>query len=420
MIRRLKLKSDFSRNVLTLITGTTIAQVIPIAISPLLTRIYTPEDFGLAALFFAFFSILSSIATGRYELAIMSPKSDDEAKHIVFLSILVGAFIFFIATILIWFFDEEIVIFLGNPEIKNWLYFIPFLLFSFGIYQSIYYWLNRKKKYRRMSQNKIIQAGSISIAQLIIGIFSKSGLIIGIICGWFFSIFFVYRSSKIKYSDFRLKKSKKLLLKYKEYPLFQAPSSLLNGIAAQSPIIVISRSFLDSTVGFFSLLSNTLNAPAALIAKSIGNVYFQRVSEHSNSSPHLLLRDIYSVAFKLFILSVVLFSPIVFFGPELFSIVFGREWVDAGSYAQILVYSVAFKFVVSPLSSIFLAIDKIKVSSMWQLSYFVVIVSVLLLSSSLEFEKFLWVYVFSEIVMYVFYFLLMINSTKKYIAMTRI
>ena len=150
MIRRLKLKSDFSRNVLTLITGTTIAQVIPIAISPLLTRIYTPEDFGLAALFFAFFSILSSIATGRYELAIMSPKSDDEAKHIVFLSILVGAFIFFIATILIWFFDEEIVIFLGNPEIKNWLYFIPFLLFSFGIYQSIYYWLNRKKKYRRI------------------------------------------------------------------------------------------------------------------------------------------------------------------------------------------------------------------------------------------------------------------------------
>jgi O-antigen/teichoic acid export membrane protein len=419
VIKRLKLKSEFSRNVLTLITGTTIAQTIPIALSPLLTRMYSPEDFGLLALFFAFFSISTTIATGRYELAIMSPKSEDEAKHVVFLSILVGAFIFFIATILIWFFDAEIAIFLGNPEIKNWLHFIPFLLFSFGVYQSIFYWLNRKKKYRRMSKNKIIQVGSISMAQLIIGTFSKSGLIIGVICGWIFSIFFVYRSSKIKYSGFRLKESKKLLLKYKEYPLFQAPSSLLNGIATQAPIIVISRSFLDSTVGLFSLLSNTLNAPAALIAKSIGNVYFQRVSEHSNSSPHLLLRDIYSVAFKLSILSVVLFSPIVFFGPELFSIIFGREWVDAGLYAQILVYSVAFKFVISPLSSIFLAIDKIKVSSIWQSSYFVVTVSILLISASLEFEKFLWVYVLSDIIMYLLYFLLMINSTKKYVAMRR-
>ena len=146
MIQRLKPKSEFSRNVLTLMTGTTIAQAIPIAISPILTRIYSPEDFGMLALFLALFSILSTIATGRYELAIMSPESDDEAKDIVFLSILVAIFVFFISTILIWFFDVEIAILLGNSEIKNWLYFIPFTVLSFGVYQSIDYWLNRQKK----------------------------------------------------------------------------------------------------------------------------------------------------------------------------------------------------------------------------------------------------------------------------------
>jgi len=50
MINKLKLKSEFAKNVLTLMTGTTIAQAIPIAISPILTRIYTPEDFGVFAL----------------------------------------------------------------------------------------------------------------------------------------------------------------------------------------------------------------------------------------------------------------------------------------------------------------------------------------------------------------------------------
>ena len=230
-------------------------------------------------------------------------------------------------------------------------------------------------------------------------------------------MFVVFSRSKIKYSDFRLKESKKALLKYKDYPLFQAPSSVLNSIAEQSPVIFISRSFLDSTVGFFSLVLKTLNAPVTLISKSIGQVYFQRVSEHANSSPHLLLSDIYSVAFKLSILSVLLFLPVVFFGPELFSIIFGSEWVEAGLYAQILVYSISVKFVVGPLSTIFLAIDRIKVASMWQLAYFVVTISVLVLATSFEFEKFLWIYVFSEIVMYLLYFLLIIHTTKKYVAM---
>ena len=417
MIQRLKPKSEFSRNVLTLMTGTTIAQAIPIAISPILTRIYSPEDFGMLALFLALFSILSTIATGRYELAIMSPESDDEAKDIVFLSILVAIFVFFISTILIWFFDVEIAILLGNSEIKNWLYFIPFTVLSFGVYQSIDYWLNRQKKYRGMSENKLIQVGSVSILQLIIGVFSKSGLILGSISGWAVSMFFVFNRSKIKYSDFRLKESEKALLKYKDYPLFQAPSSVLNSIAEQSPVIFISRAFLESTVGFFSLVLKTLNAPVALISKSIGQVYFQKISEHANSSPHLLLSDIYSVAFKLSILSVLLFSPIVFFGPELFSIIFGSEWIEAGLYAQILVYSIAIKFVVSPLSTIFLAIDRIKVASMWQLAYFIITLSVLVLAISFEFEKFLWIYVFSEIVMYLLYFLLIIHTTKKYVAM---
>ena len=90
MINKLKPKSEFSRNVLTLMTGTTIAQAIPIAISPILTRIYTPEDFGMFALYMSVASILSVVATGRYELAIMLPKKDEDAVNIVALSIIIS------------------------------------------------------------------------------------------------------------------------------------------------------------------------------------------------------------------------------------------------------------------------------------------------------------------------------------------
>ena len=89
MIQRLKPKSEFSKNVLTLMTGTTIAQAIPIAISPILTRIYTPEDFGVLALFVAITSIFGSIANGRYELAIMLPKKDENAINIFALGLII-------------------------------------------------------------------------------------------------------------------------------------------------------------------------------------------------------------------------------------------------------------------------------------------------------------------------------------------
>ena len=83
MLQRFKLKSEFSKNVLTLMTGTTIAQTIPVAISPILTRIYTPEDFGIFAIYLAITAILGNIVSGRYELAIMIPKKDEDAINLI-------------------------------------------------------------------------------------------------------------------------------------------------------------------------------------------------------------------------------------------------------------------------------------------------------------------------------------------------
>jgi len=90
MLTKLKPKSEFSRNVLTLMTGTTIAQAIPIAISPVLIRIYTSEDFGVFALYMSIASILSVVATGRYEMAIMLPKKDSDAINVVVLSMIIS------------------------------------------------------------------------------------------------------------------------------------------------------------------------------------------------------------------------------------------------------------------------------------------------------------------------------------------
>ena len=152
LINKLKPKSEFNRNVLTLMTGTTIAQAIPIAISPILTRIYTPEDFGMFALYMSIASIIAIVATGRYELAIMLPKKDEDAINIVALSIIISFFVSFISLLIVFIFNTQITNILGNPEISIWLYFIPLTVLLTGIYQSFNYWSNRKKQYKRLAK----------------------------------------------------------------------------------------------------------------------------------------------------------------------------------------------------------------------------------------------------------------------------
>ncbi|HHD79092.1 MAG TPA: translocase, partial [Epsilonproteobacteria bacterium] len=141
-------------------TGTSIAQAIPLAISPILTRIYTPEDFGIFALYMSVASMIAVTATGRYELAIMLPKKDDDAMNIVALSIVISFFVSFITLLIVFSFNAQITHLLGNPEISFWLYFIPITVLLTGIYQSFNYWINRKKEYGRLATNKVIQSGT--------------------------------------------------------------------------------------------------------------------------------------------------------------------------------------------------------------------------------------------------------------------
>jgi O-antigen/teichoic acid export membrane protein len=185
LINKLKPKSEFSRNVLTLITGTTIAQAIPIAISPILTRIYTPADFGVFALYMSIASIMSVIATGRYELAIMLPKKDEDAINIVALSLMISFFISLVSLMIVFIFNSQITNLLGNHEISNWLYFIPITVLLTGIYQSFNYWSNRKKHYKRLALSRVLQSGTTSSANLGMGYygFGSSGLILGGVLG---------------------------------------------------------------------------------------------------------------------------------------------------------------------------------------------------------------------------------------------
>ena len=369
MIQGLKHKSEFSRNVLTLMTGTTIAQAIPVAISPILTRIYTPEDFGLLALYMALAAIVAVIATGRYELAIMLPKREKDAINIVFLSFIVAVLVSFICLLIVWGFNAEIVALLNSPKIANWLYFIPLTILLTGAYQSLNYWNNRKKKYKNISNSKIIQSTVMGGSQLsldampntLIHKFSSFGLIFGYIIAQFSAfIFLVQRFIKFDRGKIYLVNTNKIVVlakRYKNFPLVNSWSGLLNTASLQVPIFVLTSLFSSAVTGFFSIAQRILQMPMSLIGSAIGQVYFQKASEVIADREEIK-KITYNLNKKLLYIGIFPVSITLVAGDYLFAFVLGEPWIVAGEYAQYLSVWIFFVFISSPLSHLMTLYEK--------------------------------------------------------------
>ena len=396
MINKLKPKSEFSRNVLTLMTGTTIAQAVPIAISPILTRIYTPEDFGVFALYMAIAAIISIIATGRYEMAIMLPKKDEDVNSIVKLILILLSSISVFVFLIVFIFNQEITNLFENKEISNWLYFLPLSIVLTGIYQVFNYLLIREKSFKRLAKNKVIVSTSNASTQLAIGLGSTSsfGLLFGNLTGYIVSIFFIIKSKIInKYFQLRGVPIQKVANEYKNFPKYDVPSVLVNVLANQLPLFALGKYFSLGVLGYYSLMYKVLMMPINLLSNTILDVFKQKATEDYNKYGNC--KSIYiSTLKKLVLLGIVPFTVLGIFAPDLFAFVFGDKWRVAGEFAQIMTPMFYIKFVVSPLSYTFFIVNKQNLNFYGQIFLFLGIL-VSIISSIYYKDEYILVFLFS-------------------------
>jgi O-antigen/teichoic acid export membrane protein len=364
MLNKLKPKSGFSRNVLTLMTGTTIAQIIPIAISPILTRIYTPEDFGVFALYMSIVSILSIVATGRYELAIVLPKKENEALYLLILSIGLSFIFAFIVFISIFVFNDLIIAHLTNKNNLIWIYLIPLGIIFTAIYQSFSYWFNRQKMYKKLSYNIISQNIGMSIFQIFIGlteVFKNIGLILGYIIGQMISsiifIFYFFNGNANK-NNINKKKLFIYFKKYKQYPLKNILGSFINSLASQMPIILIGIFYTPALAGFYMMAMKVLNVPMVFLGRAFSQVFYRNavIEKEKKTLYSFVLKNTKFLALVIFIPMLILY----FYGEDIFALVFGSKWIVSGEITKLLAPMIVVGFVYSAQSSIIMILDKLE------------------------------------------------------------
>ncbi len=422
MIHHLKKRiprGGFVRNVLTLMTGTTIAQAIPIAISPILTRLYTPADFGIFALYMAIAYSIAVIVTGRYELAIMLPKRDKNAISLTVLAIGVSVLVSLIVLGLFTIFGTKIAKLLNNPDISIWLYFIPLSILLMGIFESLDCWSTRKQQYKRSAISRVTRSLVTSAVSLAMGLFTTlgaSGLIIGAILGQAFAVIvlghLIDRDDQINVKSIKLPRILANAKKHKDFPIYSAPPALLDTTSLQAPILLINQFYDSAVAGFFNLTQRVIGLPMALIGGAVEQVYFQKLSHAKNQGEpigHILIKT----ALHLFLIGLPITIVLMIAGPILFAFVFGEEWRVAGEYAQIISIAFLVRFAVSPITAIFAVTGHLKECAKWQVIYFLTTFSVLGFGAfSLEIKDFLLLYVIHEVILYLYYFYLSIKVSK--------
>lgn len=388
------------KNVLTLITGTSIAQAIPIIVAPILTRLYSPEDFGVLAVFTAIAAIIGSIATWRYELAIVIPKSDQEAINITILSIFCSFITSLLVLVIVVVFHDEIINSLNQPYLSKWLYFIPLVIFFIGIFNALNYLNIRLNFFEIIAKTNVFKSFSASTTQLVLGLFQygTAGLILGymasIILGNSRMVIFSYREQKENIKKCEVEKVRNVFQKYNEYPKFNILATLFNTASLYIINFIIPILYSSKYLGFYSLSQRIFILPTQIVGSAFGQAFIKSAADEKNETG--CVKTSFTSTFKqLTILAVPGFVLLYFIIEELVIFIFGEAWRSTGEISKILMWLLLIRFIVSPLSSVLNLYNKQKVILFWQITLFVLSIFSFLAAFflNLDFTDFLKVYV---------------------------
>ena len=346
---------------MTLLTGTTLAQAIPLLVAPVLSRLYVPEDFGALALFTSIVFTVGSIAGMRYEIAIVLPEEEQDARGLARIALMSSAVIAALMAIVILFFRH----FLNeaHPQFPVW-FWSALCGGSVFLYSFFNISLNRELRYKQFKQisfAKVSRTFTTALISVVLAFtfFKTFGLIIGVAAGFLIADIFLFSRGR---GYFREKKpspasSRQLMQTYKDFRNINTPHVLLDNFKEHGIVFVLAAFFISPVVGLYSLAFRILKAPVGLIGNSIHQVFYQRATELTREDKpiHHLVKKLY---LNLFFVGLPVFGLLFFFAPALFAFIFGENWREAGTIAGILSPWLLINFIASPVASVALILKK--------------------------------------------------------------
>jgi O-antigen/teichoic acid export membrane protein len=380
---------DFWRKVATVLGGTAVAQLIPLAVLPLLTRLIGPQELGLYFLWLGVAGVLTVLAGAKLDMAIFMAHTEEVINDLLRLIFIVSIGVAFLTLIVFKVVLPWSGVMIDNQVVHEFSGILVFLATTTAIYQSLLAILTYRAAFKRLAWARILLAGSVALLQLLVAFagLGAKGLIYShllmtlamtiVVMQWLqLSPLFLVRG-------FSWPRLGNVLAANYRFPLFSMPGNFINSFAAQLPLFIIIARFGSASVAFYGLTLKVLAGPIGLLANSVLTVFKEQAGRDFREQGNC--KDAYRYAFKsLACLAIPPALILGLFGEQIFRLSFGPEWAAAGRYAQILTPVFCTRFIASPLSYTLYLSQRQLHAFIWQVGVLAMTWAVFTLSRGLE------------------------------------
>lgn len=333
---------DFAKHVATLMAGSAGAMAVSLLAAPIIGRLFTPADYGVAAFFVTLCMLIGSLAPLNYERTILLPKNNEDSFLLISLSLRLLSAISFLILVcvgIVWILGFPLP-FGGTLGARAW--FLPAGIWLVGMGSIVNSALTRAKEFHTISYtvfgHSTLTTGSRIAAGAIWGS-SISGLIGGFLLGYGAYLPLIKRRSRVLLRLISprqsLRRLKNIATEYKDFPLYSMPATFAMRLSSRLPILVIGAIYAPEVLGFYAMADRLIRSPIMSAGQAIRNVYLQRTASLRSRGASLRAPFV-KTTIGLTLLGLIPFGALAFFGTDLLRILLGERWIPAGQYVEVL------------------------------------------------------------------------------------
>jgi len=361
-------KGTFSKNIAIVAGGTTLTQLLGVAFSPIVSRLYSPEEFGILSVYSAVLSMIVISSSLKFEWGIPIAESDEKATNVAALSFSVLLVVTSVLALLLIIPNNIIIGKVIGEELISYRLFLPVGVLLSGLHNIFMQVGYRNRNFKIIAKTKLTQVLAGEGTKTGLGVIDAGpiGLILGTIfsssAGTYTLLKNIALTGRYKLNQVSGKEIRWCAKRYRNFAVFSAPSQILNAAGLSLPKIFLASLYGLEVTGAFGFASVVISLPVRLIGNSVGDVFYSEAAKIGNTDPKRLKELSLQLFKRLLIIGFFPFITLILFGPFLFSFVFGSQWEIAGRYAQILSILVYARLVFMPVSRVFAVLEKQKLA----------------------------------------------------------
>lgn len=389
--------------------GTAVAQGITFLGTLILARFYLPSHFGVFSMFTGLVSLISVWSSLRYEIAVTLPERDEDAAALVQFSILIVCFVSLLILVLVIAAGHQVLTKLRMEDLLPWLFLLPLCILLVGSYNTLYNWCLRSQRFPGIVLARTAKSLSTVLGQLIaypLVTLPGGGLICGYAIGLMGGLGPILKRSRAAFTGGILwSRMLPVASRYSDFPKKAGVGAFLDTASLQIPLIALPVIFSSHVGGSFAIADRLFRGAVDFFSATLGQVFYQRVAglRRAHEETTSLLLKTWKLLFVFFIGPSLL---MLLFGREVFVLLLGPGWADAGEYAAILSIGFIGQLVVSPTSLGLMAFEKLNLLLGWQVLSFLAMITALLLGFFYwrqDIKSFLWFWSCKEAMLYLLY-----------------